>query len=77
MSCTKVTECALNVSPVVRWIKSLPKPLGIMAARDLCARQAVESCHLMGLRVPEDVAVVGVDNRRPYSSPESASPVDD
>jgi LacI family transcriptional regulator len=58
----KVTEWSLNVSPLVRWIQSLPKPLGLMAARDLCARQAVEACRQMGLRVPEDVAVVGVDN---------------
>jgi len=40
----------------------LPKPLGLMAANDLAAGRCLEICRRAGLRVPEDVAVVGVDN---------------
>jgi LacI family transcriptional regulator len=44
------------------WLGSLPKPVGLMAANDNCARQVLEACRAGGLRVPEEVAVVGVDN---------------
>jgi LacI family transcriptional regulator len=45
-----------------RWLRSLPKPLGLFACDDVWGLQAVEACRLTELRVPEDVAVVGVDN---------------
>jgi LacI family transcriptional regulator len=45
-----------------RWLQGLPKPVGIFAGHDVWALQVVEACRLAGLRVPEDVAVVGVDN---------------
>jgi LacI family transcriptional regulator len=45
-----------------RWLLALPKPVGIFAGHDVWALQVVEACRLAGLRVPEDVAVVGVDN---------------
>ena len=45
-----------------RWLQTLPKPVGIFAGHDIWALQVVEACRLAGLRVPEDVAVLGVDN---------------
>ena len=44
------------------WLESLDKPIGLMAANDARARHVLEACRSVGLRVPEDVAVVGVDN---------------
>ena len=44
------------------WLKSLEKPLGLMAANDARARHVLVACQAIGLRVPEDVAVLGVDN---------------
>ncbi len=44
------------------WLLSLPKPLGVMAANDSLARQVLEACRVCGLQVPEQVAVIGVDN---------------
>lgn len=44
------------------WIASLPKPVGLMACNDVRARHVLEACRSLGLRVPHDVAVVGVDN---------------
>lgn len=44
------------------WLMSLPKPLGLMAANDNRARQVLEACRARNLRVPEEVAVIGVDN---------------
>ncbi len=44
------------------WLQTAPKPLGIMAMHDVLARQVSLGCRLAGLRVPDDVAVLGVDN---------------
>ncbi len=44
------------------WVTSLPKPIGVMAANDWRAVCVIHAALDVGLRVPEDVAVVGVDN---------------
>ena len=48
--------------PLDEWLRSLPLPVGIMASIDLRAAMIIDSCARLGLRVPGDVAVVGVDN---------------
>lgn len=45
-----------------RWLESLPKPVGIVAAYDVRGVQLLEVCRERGLSVPEDVAVVGIDD---------------
>ncbi len=45
-----------------RWLKTLKKPVGLMAGNDARARHVLEACRTIGVRVPEDVAVIGVDN---------------
>lgn len=45
-----------------RWLKSLPKPVGLMACNDIRGHQVVNACRRANLAVPEEVAVVGVDN---------------
>jgi LacI family transcriptional regulator len=47
---------------LAEWIQSLPTPLGLFACNDDRGRQVLETCRLVGLHVPEDVAVLGVDN---------------
>ena len=47
---------------MVSWLRSLPKPAGLMACNDVCGRQVLQACVMAGLRVPDDVAVIGVDN---------------
>ena len=44
------------------WLKSLPKPVGIMACNDDRGRHVIEACKIMGLPVPEDLAILGVGN---------------
>ncbi|MBM3884126.1 MAG: hypothetical protein FJ387_31200 [Verrucomicrobia bacterium] len=44
------------------WLKSLPKPIGLMACTDIRARQVLEACRTSGIRVPDEVAVIGVGN---------------
>jgi LacI family transcriptional regulator len=44
------------------WLRSLRKPVGLMACYDVRARHVLDACQELGLLVPEDVAVIGVDN---------------
>ena len=44
------------------WLRTLPKPLGVMAANDNRGRQVLEACRAYELAVPDEVAVIGVDN---------------
>ena len=47
---------------LMAWVRSLEKPVGLMACNDVRARHVLEACRALGVRVPEDVAVIGVDN---------------
>ena len=47
---------------VGRWLRGLPTPAGVFAPNDLWGMQLTECCWKAGLRVPEDVALLGVDN---------------
>jgi LacI family transcriptional regulator len=47
---------------MVKWLLTLPLPVGLLACNDDRGRQVLEACRAAGLRVPEDVAVLGVDN---------------
>lgn len=45
-----------------QWLLSLPKPIAIFAANDVRGRQVVSACANAGIAVPEQVAVLGVDD---------------
>jgi LacI family transcriptional regulator len=45
-----------------RWLLSLPLPVGIMGCYDIRARHVLDACRRVGLEVPDQVAVIGVDN---------------
>ena len=47
---------------LVDWLQSLQKPVGLMACNDAGARHVLEACRTAGYSVPDEVAVVGVDN---------------
>lgn len=47
---------------VHRWLSALPKPIGVFTPNDLWGVRVTEVCRQNDLRVPEDVAVLGVDN---------------
>jgi LacI family transcriptional regulator len=44
------------------WLAALPKPAGLMACNDDRARMIAEICRVRGIRVPDDIAILGVDN---------------
>ena len=47
---------------LVRWLETLPKPVGLMACNDQRGREVLDACNLAGITVPEEIAVIGVDN---------------
>ncbi|RMG04970.1 MAG: helix-turn-helix domain-containing protein [Planctomycetota bacterium] len=44
------------------WLAELPKPAGLMVCNDDRGRQVLEACREAAVRVPEELAVIGVDN---------------
>jgi len=44
------------------WIRLLPKPVAVMSCHDVRARHVIEACRLANCDVPNEVAVLGVDN---------------
>ncbi len=47
---------------MARWLKALPKPLGVMAGNDDRGQHVIEACKIAALRVPDEVAIIGADN---------------
>jgi LacI family transcriptional regulator len=44
------------------WVENLPKPIGIMACYDFKGQQLLDICRELDIAVPEQMAVIGVDN---------------
>lgn len=49
-------------SQLSQWLTSLPKPVAIMCCDDNQGQHVTEVCNAIGINVPEQVAVMGVDN---------------
>jgi len=52
----------MHEADVARWISALPRPVGMMACNDIRGQQVLNTCREAGIAVPDEVAVVGVDN---------------
>ncbi len=44
------------------WVRKLPRPTGVMACYDIMAQRVLDACRVADVAVPEEMAVVGVDN---------------
>jgi LacI family transcriptional regulator len=51
-----------QTAALAEWLLQLPRPVAVMACVDMRALQVIAAAHSAGLRVPEDVAVLGVNN---------------
>lgn len=49
-------------APLVQWLQSLPKPVAVLACNDIRGHQVINACREADLKVPEEVAVLGIDN---------------
>ncbi len=47
---------------LAQWLSGLAKPVALLAGNDEQGRHVIEACRLAALKVPDDVAVLGVDN---------------
>ena len=47
---------------VEAWLAGLPKPVALLACYDIRGRQAIDACRRAGIAVPDEVAVLGVDD---------------
>ncbi|MBR4171307.1 MAG: substrate-binding domain-containing protein [Kiritimatiellae bacterium] len=47
---------------LIRWLESLPKPCGILAACDDRAYEILDACNEAGVKVPSEVGLLGVNN---------------
>jgi len=47
---------------VVDWLRLLPKPAALMVCNDDRGQYVIEACKIAGLHVPEELAIIGVDN---------------
>lgn len=50
------------VAQLIAWLHNLPKPIGIIAVSDARARQLLQACLTAGIAVPDQVALIGIDN---------------
>jgi LacI family transcriptional regulator len=51
-----------ELTNIVNWLIALPKPVGIMTYADDYSQQLIEACKIAKLKIPDQVAIVGVDN---------------
>ena len=57
-----VEDCKYEIDAISQWLHSLPKPVAMLACNDFMARQVTEICQMEGIRIPEDISLLGVDN---------------
>jgi len=78
----KITVSRLANTParpldaIADWLLSLPKPAGVLSAYDDVAQRILEACRQVGLRVPQDVSVLGIGNDAlvcPHTTPQLSS----
>jgi LacI family transcriptional regulator len=56
------TDWERHQAAVADWVQTLPKPVGILACTDQLGFWLLDACRRAGVAVPEEVAVVGVEN---------------
>jgi len=51
-----------NFEELENWLKHLPKPVGILCCNDDFGQILINSCSAAGIKVPHEIAVLGIDN---------------
>ncbi len=47
---------------IAKWLRTLPKPIAIMACNDDRSQDVLTACKIADIEVPQEVAILGVDN---------------
>ena len=58
----EVEDFQNEIEEISDWLHTLPKPIAMFACNDFMARQVTEICQMNGIRIPEDISLLGVDN---------------
>ena len=51
-----------DASELNNWLLSLPKPVAVMACDDNQGNALIEACNAVGVKIPSELSVIGVDN---------------
>ncbi|MEJ6076987.1 DNA-binding transcriptional regulator [Vibrio sp. 1-Bac 57] len=51
-----------DMNRLADWLQSLPTPIGIIAVTDARARHLLQLCDHLNLMVPDQIAIIGIDN---------------
>lgn len=52
----------LDVEPLSEWLSQLKPPTGLFVCNDIRGQQALNACRKLGISVPDDLGVIGVDD---------------
>lgn len=64
----EVMECNVTQTDLGTWLAQVPKPIGIMGCNDDWAHRALNLCGRQGIKVPDEMAILGVDNDELFNS---------
>ncbi len=59
---TKPLSAVREAVRLQKWLKSLPRPLAILAGNDTRAQEVLNACQSAGITVPFEAIILGVDN---------------
>ena len=59
----KTPNWASEIVALAAELSALPRPCGVMAYNDRCAREVIDACNYAKLRIPEQIQIIGVDNQ--------------
>ena len=62
LPCTNDESISTENRPLVEALSALPKPTGVLLPQDAVGPPFIRLCTELGLRVPDDIAVLGVNN---------------
>lgn len=62
IDCAPVRTNESGEAALRRFLASLPRPCGVFAVNDERAKAVIDTCLSIGIAVPDEIAVVGVDN---------------
>ena len=57
-----VHECNIQNTTIPEWLQNLPRPCGVLGANDDWAHRVLKEARRQEIRVPEEMAVLGVDD---------------
>lgn len=56
------SDAQMDYKKIVSWLNNLPKPVGILCCNDVNANMLADICVSEGIRIPEEVAILGIDD---------------